>query len=168
MNTALREKLWIYGWHIVTYVDTYGLVCSCQVPSTLACGAGSKPASAGLSSRCMHCSKPSLAISLPSPVLSVWYGAAFTWFQVVSVFTAHFFLLCSPVSALDAQGSDPAKHLEHSEVPLVRTAACSVVLCWTVALDGSVESVVVPSWRWRCPANAVCMLFSRLGNVNEF
>lgn len=37
----------------VAYADTDRLVCSRQVPPALACGAGSKPALAGLSSRSM-------------------------------------------------------------------------------------------------------------------
>lgn len=81
------------------------------------------------------------------------------------------FSFASPISALDAQGSfvalgsDPAKHFKHA-LPLGSVAACSLMLCWTVASDASVQNVVVPSWRWGCPANAVCMLFSTIDNIN--
>lgn len=82
--------------------------------------------------------------------------------------------LLSPVSASDAQGSfvalgsDPAKHFKHLGVPLGSIAACSLMLCWTAALNVSVQNVVVARWRWGCPANAVCMLFSRIDNINVF
>lgn len=86
------------------------------------------------------------------------------WFQVVSKFIGTSLSFASSVSALDAQdsfvalGSDPAKHFKHAfysrhlEVPLVSIVACSPALCWTVALDASVQNV-----KWGCPANAVCM-----------
>lgn len=63
----------------------------------------------------------------------------------------HTFLsFTTSIPALEAQGRDPAKCLthvlQHSEVPLVSTAALR--LFWTVALDPSLQNVLASSWRW--------------------
>jgi len=67
-----------------------------------------------------------------------------------------------------SQQSTWSMHFKHLDVSLGSIASCSLMLSWTVALDASVQNVVVPSWRWRCPTNAVCMLFSRIDFVKVF
>lgn len=88
------------------------------------------------------------------------------WIQLVSVFNAHFFALYHFHTCLEAQGRDPAKCLthvlQHSEVPLVSTAALR--LFWTVVLDPSLQNVLASSWRWGWSVHTVCMLFCRVDN----